>query len=62
VSTVKLRQAGFGVCYDTQDTLRWWIAEMQRRRLNPPQSTPNLHAESGRDWSRTFAPSPSASG
>jgi nucleoside-diphosphate-sugar epimerase len=37
VSTVKLRQAGFGACYDTEDTLRWWIGEMQRRRLIPPR-------------------------
>ena len=35
VSTVKLRQAGFGACYDTEDTLRYWIGEMQRRRLLP---------------------------
>ncbi|MBL8772370.1 MAG: NAD-dependent epimerase/dehydratase family protein [Phenylobacterium sp.] len=35
VSTIKLRQAGFGACYDTEDTLRFWIAEMARRKLIP---------------------------
>ena len=35
VSTVKLRQAGFHRCYDTEDTLRFWIAELVRRRLLP---------------------------
>lgn len=39
VSTVKLRQAGFDVCFDTEDTLRWWIAEMQRRHLIPPRDS-----------------------
>jgi nucleoside-diphosphate-sugar epimerase len=38
VSTIKLRQAGFGACYDTEDTLRHWIGEMQRRRLIPPRA------------------------
>jgi nucleoside-diphosphate-sugar epimerase len=38
VSTIKLRQAGFGACYDTEDTLRYWIGEMQRRRLIPPRA------------------------
>jgi nucleoside-diphosphate-sugar epimerase len=36
VSTIKLRQAGFGACYDTEDSLRFWIGEMVRRRLIPP--------------------------
>jgi nucleoside-diphosphate-sugar epimerase len=35
VSTVKLRQAGFGRCYDTEDTLRHWIDVMVERRLLP---------------------------
>jgi nucleoside-diphosphate-sugar epimerase len=35
VSTIKLRQAGFPACYDTEDTLRFWIAEMVRRKLLP---------------------------
>ncbi len=37
VSTIKLRQAGFSACYDSEDTLRYWIGEMQRRRLIPPR-------------------------
>jgi hypothetical protein len=37
VSTIKLRQAGFPGCCDTEDTLRHWIGEMQRRRLIPPR-------------------------
>lgn len=36
VSTIKLRQAGFGACYDTEETLRHWVGEMARRRLIPP--------------------------
>jgi nucleoside-diphosphate-sugar epimerase len=36
VSTIKLRQAGFSACYDTEDTLRHWTQEMVRRRLLPP--------------------------
>lgn len=39
VSTIKLRQAGFGACYDTEDTLRYWIGELQRRRLIPPRQS-----------------------
>ena len=35
VSTVKLRQAGFSACYDTEDTLRHWISVMVERRLLP---------------------------
>jgi hypothetical protein len=38
VSTVKLRQAGFGRCYDTEDTLRHWLGVMVERRLIPPPS------------------------
>jgi nucleoside-diphosphate-sugar epimerase len=36
VSTIKLRQAGFGAYYDTEETLSYWIGEMVRRRLIPP--------------------------
>lgn len=36
VSTVKLRQAGFAPCYDTEDTLRHWLGVMVERRLIPP--------------------------
>lgn len=35
VSTVKLRQAGFHACYDTEDTLRHWLGVMADRRLLP---------------------------
>jgi nucleoside-diphosphate-sugar epimerase len=35
VSTVKLRQAGFHRCYDTEDSLRHWIEVMIERRLLP---------------------------
>jgi nucleoside-diphosphate-sugar epimerase len=35
VSTVKLRQAGFSACYDSEDTLRFWLNEMFRRKLIP---------------------------
>ena len=39
VSTVKLRQAGFGRCYDTEDTLRHWLGVMVARRLIPRPSS-----------------------
>jgi nucleoside-diphosphate-sugar epimerase len=35
VSTVKLRQAGFAPCYDSEDTLRHWLQVMVERRLLP---------------------------
>jgi hypothetical protein len=37
LSTVKIRQAGFGDCVDTEDMLREWIAIFQARRLLPPR-------------------------
>ena len=36
VSTVKLRQAGFGMCFDSEDTLRHGLARLVERRLIPP--------------------------
>lgn len=36
VSTVKLRQAGFAACYDSEDTLRHWLKAMVERRILPP--------------------------
>ena len=36
VSTIKLRQAGFGDCVDTEDMFRRLFARMQARRLLPP--------------------------
>jgi nucleoside-diphosphate-sugar epimerase len=35
LSTVKLRQAGFGDCVDTEDMFRDWLARLQDRRLLP---------------------------
>ena len=35
VSTIKLRQAGFADCIDTEDSLRYWFGEMQANRLLP---------------------------
>jgi hypothetical protein len=40
VSTIKLRQAGFGSCYDSEETLRHWIDVMAARRLIPPAARP----------------------
>jgi nucleoside-diphosphate-sugar epimerase len=36
VSTIKLRQAGFHHCVDTEDMLRKWIKRYQEARLLPP--------------------------
>jgi hypothetical protein len=36
VSTIKLRQAGFCDCIDTEDMFRDLIASMMERRLLPP--------------------------
>ena len=35
VSTIKLRQAGFGECLDSEDDLVEWFARLQARRLLP---------------------------
>jgi nucleoside-diphosphate-sugar epimerase len=35
VSTIKLRQAGFNDCFDTEDSLPHWFGEMQASRLLP---------------------------
>jgi nucleoside-diphosphate-sugar epimerase len=37
LSTIKLRQAGFAVCRDSDASLRDWIARLQARRLLPPR-------------------------
>jgi nucleoside-diphosphate-sugar epimerase len=34
-STIKVRQAGFGECIDTEDMFLWWFGELQRRRILP---------------------------
>jgi hypothetical protein len=36
LSTVKIRQAGFGDCIDTEDMFREWFAILQQRKLLPP--------------------------
>jgi len=36
MSTIKLRQAGFGECIDTEDMLRKWFKRYQDERLLPP--------------------------
>ena len=36
VSTIKLRQAGFSDCIDTEDMLRHWLRDLQRRGVLPP--------------------------
>ena len=36
---MKLRQAGFGACLDTEDMFRRIIARYQHRRLLPPRVT-----------------------
>ena len=37
VSTIKLRQAGFHDCIDTEEMLRKWIARLQEARQFPPR-------------------------
>lgn len=37
VSTIKIRQAGFGDCVDTEDMFRRLIARLQERNLLPPR-------------------------
>lgn len=36
LSTIRIRQAGFGDCIDTEESLAFWLAHMQERRLLPP--------------------------
>ncbi len=36
LSTIKIRHAGFGECIDTEASLDWHLAELQRRRVLPP--------------------------
>jgi nucleoside-diphosphate-sugar epimerase len=35
LSTIKIRQAGFGDCIDTEQSLAWWLAHLQERRILP---------------------------
>jgi hypothetical protein len=36
LSTIKLRQAGFAECMDTEDMFVDWLAQLQRARILPP--------------------------
>lgn len=36
VSPIKLRQAGFNDCRDTEESILYWLARMQQARLLPP--------------------------
>ena len=37
VSTIRIRQAGFADCIDTEDMLRKWIDRFERLRWIPPR-------------------------
>ena len=39
VSTVKIRQAGFADCLDSEDDLAGWFARLQQRRVLPPRTS-----------------------
>ena len=45
MSTIKIRQAGFGDCIDTEESFIWWLAELQRRRILPSLSATPLGTE-----------------
>jgi nucleoside-diphosphate-sugar epimerase len=36
LSTIKIREAGFGDCIDTEASLAWWLRHMQEQRILPP--------------------------
>jgi nucleoside-diphosphate-sugar epimerase len=36
LSTIKIRQAGFDACIDTDESLAWWLAHLQQRKILPP--------------------------
>jgi len=36
VSTVKIKQAGFGQVYDTEETFRYWFRKLIERKILPP--------------------------
>ena len=36
LSTIRIRQAGFGDCIDSAEMLEWWLRDLQRRRILPP--------------------------
>jgi len=35
MSPIKLRQAGFSDCFDTEDAVLYWLSKMQKLRLLP---------------------------
>lgn len=35
LSTIKIRQAGFADCIDTETSLRWELEQLQRNRILP---------------------------
>ncbi|MGE3848509.1 MAG: NAD-dependent epimerase/dehydratase family protein [Gammaproteobacteria bacterium] len=35
-STVKIRQCGFDLCWNTEDSIVYWLRDLQRRRILPP--------------------------
>ena len=35
MSPIKLRQAGFAPCYDTEDSIIYWLTQMQESRILP---------------------------
>jgi nucleoside-diphosphate-sugar epimerase len=38
LSPIKIRKAGFAACIDTEDSVLYWLSEMQQARLIPPFS------------------------
>jgi nucleoside-diphosphate-sugar epimerase len=36
LSTIKIRQAGFDPCIDTEESLAWWLTHLQERKILPP--------------------------
>ena len=36
MSPIKLRRSGFAGCYDTEDSILYWLTRMQEKRILPP--------------------------
>jgi nucleoside-diphosphate-sugar epimerase len=36
LSTIKIREAGFGDCIDTEASLAWWLSQLQAQKILPP--------------------------
>ena len=46
LSTIKLRQAGFAACYDSEATLKYWAEQLAARRLTPwPERRPSSEGD-----------------